>query len=88
MKIIVYGKPNCPQCDWTKRLLDEMELIYETVDVTLDLAAKHDVDKMIIDGKPVMTLPVVVVSNSKRTERWVGLKVDKLRGLKHSTGDY
>jgi glutaredoxin len=69
------------------RQLDKMELRYEIIDVTLDRAAERDVKKMVIDGKPVMGYPVVVVSNRRRTERWAGFKLDKIRGLKN-TGDY
>lgn len=87
MNIIVYSKPDCVQCDWTKRQLDKMELSYQDIDVTQDRAAKRDVDNMIIDGKPVMTLPVVVVSNSRRADKWSGFRIEKIRGLK-STGDY
>lgn len=70
------------------RLLDEMELRYEPpIDVTLDKAAEKDVRNMVIDGKPVTTFPVVIVSNSRRTVRWFGFRVDKIRGLRE-TGDY
>jgi glutaredoxin len=84
MRIVVYSKPDCVMCEYTKRILhDELHLTYTDIDVTLDRAAERDVKKMAIDGKPVMSLPVVIVSNSKGTQRWAGLKVDRLRALKH-----
>ena len=38
-KITVYGKPNCMQCDYTKKHLDRMGLEYQSVDVTTDQQA-------------------------------------------------
>jgi glutaredoxin len=67
--------------------LDKLELRYDVIDVTLDRAAEKDVRNMEIDGKPVMQLPVVIVSNSKRTVRWSGFRLEKIRGLRE-TGDY
>jgi glutaredoxin-like protein NrdH len=87
MKIIVYTKPGCVQCEWTIKLLDGMELRYEVIDVSLDSAAEQDVRNMVIDGKPVMGVPVVVVSNGKRTDIWVGFREAKIRGIRE-TGNY
>ena len=35
-KITVYSKPNCMQCDFTKRFLDQHNLEYTAVDVMQD----------------------------------------------------
>lgn len=80
MNIVVYGKPDCIQCHWTRKELDKMELIYEYIDVTIDRDAARDVNRM---GYTAM--PVVVVSNSRRVEKWAGLKLDRLRLLKETS---
>lgn len=87
MKIIVYTKPECVQCFYTKQELDKLKLTYTVIDVSLDRAAEKDVRKMVIDGKPVTTFPVVIVSNSHRTSQWAGFKIDRIRGIRE-TGDY
>lgn len=85
MKIVVYTKPDCIQCRYTKERLDDMELTYETIDVTKDAAAERDVKHMGFGERPQM--PVVVVTGSQRTDKWAGFKIDKIKGLKE-TGNY
>lgn len=34
--MIVYSKPNCPQCDMTKKELDRLGIKYKVVDLTQD----------------------------------------------------
>lgn len=85
MKIVVYTKPNCIQCRYTKERLDGMGLVCETIDVTQDDDAAEAVKHMGFGDHPQM--PVVVVTGSQRTEQWAGFKIDKLRGLKE-TGNY
>lgn len=87
MKVTVYGKPKCVQCEYTCKELDKLvekgQLPgYEYRDVTTDSEAAKDVR-----ATGVTQLPVIVVSNERRTERWSGFKIDKLRGLR-STGNY
>lgn len=77
MNIVVYGKPNCAKCRFTRAILDKMELTYEYIDITQDPDAAHDVRLM---GYRV--LPVVVANG----ESWCDLRVDKLDGLK-GTGE-
>ena len=43
--IKVYSKPNCMQCDFTKKHLDRMGLEYQLVDVTTDQRALYECNK-------------------------------------------
>ncbi|MDY6964665.1 MAG: glutaredoxin family protein [Halobacteriota archaeon] len=46
MKVIIYTTPACPFCKMTKEFLEENEIEYKDVDVSLDEdAAKEMVDK-------------------------------------------
>lgn len=72
-KITVYSKPNCMQCDFTKKHLDRMGLEYQAVDVTADQQALEEVHQMGFHG-----LPVVVVDG---VAHWVGYRPDELDKL-------
>jgi glutaredoxin-like protein NrdH len=72
MAVTVYTKVNCVQCEATKRHLDKLNVAYETVDVTNDVAA---LDKLISLG--YRSAPVVVTDN----DSWAGYVPDKLDGL-------
>ena len=39
MAVTVYTKPNCVQCEATKRLMDKLEIKYDTVDITQNISA-------------------------------------------------
>lgn len=54
MKIKVYSKPNCMQCDFTKKHLDRMGLEYQAIDVTADQQALDEVHRMGFHGLPVV----------------------------------
>ena len=71
--ITVYGKPNCMQCDFTKKHLDRMGLEYKTVDVTTDQQALDEVQQMGFHG-----LPVVVADGMAP---WAGYRPDELDKL-------
>lgn len=71
--IKVYSKPNCMQCDFTKKHLDRMGLEYQLVDVTTDQRALDEVQQMGFHGLPV------VVADSKAP--WVGYRPDELDKL-------
>lgn len=73
MKIKVYSKPNCMQCDFTKKHLDRMGLEYQAVDVAEDQQALDEVQRMGFHG-----LPVVVADGM---EPWVGYRPDELDKL-------
>lgn len=73
MKIKVYSKPNCMQCDFTKKHLDRMGLEYQAVDVAEDQQALDEVQRMGFHG-----LPVVVADG---VAPWVGYRPDELDKL-------
>jgi glutaredoxin len=85
VKIVVYGHSECVQCEWTLKWLDRLEHDYQYIDIRKDADAENDVKTMGFGDHP--TLPVVVVSNRSRTEKWAGFKIDKIKGLR-KTGDY
>jgi glutaredoxin len=91
MSVVVYGKPDCVQCAYTCKELDTMvdkgQLPgYQYRDVMTDPDAEKEAKAIGLELKS-MNLPIVVVRNKHRAERWSGFKIEKLRGLK-STGDY
>jgi glutaredoxin-like protein NrdH len=72
MSIVVYTKPACVQCEATKRLLNKLELEYETVDITEDAAAFE----MLI-AKGFQAAPVVNAGD----DWWAGFNPEKINGL-------
>lgn len=72
MAVTVYTKPNCVQCDATKRTMDKLGIKYSTVDITVDTEA-YD---MII-SKGFQAAPVVITDD----DAWSGFNPDKISGL-------
>jgi glutaredoxin-like protein NrdH len=72
MTVTVYTKPNCVQCDATKRTMDKLGIKYATVDITQDLEA-YD---MII-SKGFQAAPVVITDD----DAWSGFNPDKISEL-------
>jgi len=72
MTVTVYTKPNCVQCEATKRLMDKLDISYDTVDITQDIGA-YD---MLI-GKGFRSAPVVITDD----DAWAGFVPDKINGL-------
>lgn len=70
--ITVYTKPACVQCEATKRMMDKLNIDYETVDITLDTEAFD----MVI-SKGFKSAPVVITDN----DAWSGFNPDKISGL-------
>ena len=69
----VYTKPQCVQCDMTKRLMDKIGVEYQTVDI-IDNPA--ELDKLIEMG--YRAAPVVVTDDGKS---WAGFQPDKINEL-------
>jgi glutaredoxin-like protein NrdH len=69
---IVYTKPNCVQCDATKRWLDNRGIEYSTVDITEDQEAFDKVVALGFRAAPVVESPV---------GSWSGFDPDKLSQL-------
>ena len=71
--IIIYSKPNCMQCDFTKRFLDQHNVSYTAYDVMEDeeaLARVHELG--------FQSLPVVVADG---IEPFFGFRPDMLEQL-------
>lgn len=68
----VYGKPDCVQCKYTTKKLEEAEVPYEYRDITVDAAARKVVEQ---SGK--LQLPYVVAGE----QSWHGLSPDKIKSL-------
>ena len=69
---VVYTKPNCVQCDQTKRMLDKNGTQYTTIDITQDAEAY---DKVVSMG--FMSAPVVISGD----QSWAGFQPDKINSL-------
>ena len=72
VKITVWVKPNCPQCDMTKRVMDTENIIYETR--RLDRSPKAT-QRFIDMG--FMAAPIVETDD----RRWSGFRISKIRSL-------
>jgi len=72
-KVLVYSKPQCVQCDQTKRYLKRQGVEYDEIDVT----ANADAYDYVV-GKGYLQVPVVVTPSG---EHWSGFRPDLLAGL-------
>ncbi len=72
----VYTKPNCVQCDMTKRLMDKIGVEYTTVDIVEN---PEELDKLIKMG--YRAAPVVVVTSETSIESWAGFQPEKITAL-------
>lgn len=52
--VLLYSKPNCPQCDFTKKFLDDHQIAYSTIDVMEDAAALEKVKSLGFQSLPVV----------------------------------
>ena len=76
--VTVYSKPNCPQCDFTKKYLNDMGTPYNEVDITQD---KEALEQLRHHG--YLGVPVVAINSL--ADSWGGFRPDeleKLRGVK------
>ena len=72
MKVTVYTKPNCVQCDATKRWLTKNDIPFETKDIMED----PELTQQFVD-QGFMSAPVVTTDH----DAWSGFRVSKLEGL-------
>ena len=70
MKVKLYTKPKCPQCDKTKMALDIMSIEYEALPITPAVMKRHPDKKQ---------APIVEAGNAS----WCGYDYEKIRGLRH-----
>ncbi len=73
MSTTVYTKPDCPQCDATKKYLNKYGIEFNTVDITENKDAYDLVVSMGYKYTPV------VVSNNNH---WSGFRPDKISALR------
>lgn len=77
MKITVYEKNDCMQCKQTKRLLDKLEISYDTVNIEDDETALQYVKEL-----GYLAAPVILVTDGTNTKHWSGFIPDNIKGLK------
>lgn len=70
MKITIYSKPDCVQCDATKRWFKKEEIPFEDIDLTKDEEAMAKVIAMGYSSAPV------VVTD---TDDWSGFRISKIQ---------
>ena len=68
----VYTKPACVQCDMTKKMLDNIGIEYNTVDITKDAEAYE-----MIVGMGFLAAPVVISGD----QSWAGFNPEKINSL-------
>lgn len=77
MTLTVFSKPDCVQCDFTKRELDSKSLEYNEIDVTVDEEARKMLQEL-----GITQLPVVRIEHPfNDVEWWSGFRIEKLRAL-------
>ena len=72
MNVVIYTKPNCVQCNMTKKRFEDNGVAYTTVDITTDPAA---LDTLIEQG--FKAAPVVNVGDLW----WAGFQPDKIDSI-------
>ena len=65
MKVSIYGRPNCPNCDLAKRLCDRKGVAYDYKVVGEDVT-KEQLEEMV--GAPVASVPQIFITNDGFTE--------------------
>lgn len=53
MKVIVYSKPHCPECNVLKRFLHDYQIAYEVRDLDMNSTYMEEVKKLGFLGVPV-----------------------------------
>lgn len=76
MKVTVFSKPACVQCNATYRALDQAGIEYEVIDMTTDAEAFSYVK----DDLGYAQAPVVVTDN----DHWSGFRPDLIAEIKES----
>lgn len=72
MQITLYTTPNCPQCRITKKMLDEAQVLYEIVDLSIDDKAMTMVKEL-----GYVAAPVVIAGD----KHWSGFRHEKILNL-------
>lgn len=77
VKVTVYSKPKCVQCDATKRALDQRALPYQVIDLTQDPEALEFVTRLGHRSAPV----VVIEADGQLLDHWAGYIPAKIAAL-------
>ena len=75
MKVTVYSKKPCPQCELTKNLMRREGIEFEEIDLPSD---PEILEKFKEEG--LLQAPIVVIGNDGR--RWSGFRPDLIEELK------
>ncbi|MFS2221937.1 glutaredoxin-like protein NrdH [Pantoea sp. B65] len=76
MRIIIYTKDNCVQCNATKNAMDKKGLDYQLVNLDSEPAAVETLKSL-----GYRQLPVVMAAD----QHWSGFRPDKISALGHLT---
>lgn len=66
----IYTKDKCVQCDWTRKLFDQLGITYQTFNIEADAKAKS-----VATASGFLALPLVVTDNGT----WSGFSPDKIK---------
>lgn len=81
--VTVFSKPNCAQCDQTKRHLKKIKVDFTEVDITTS-----PTDYEYVKSLGYLAAPVVVVSYPLGgDDHWSGYRFDNLNALEWLFGD-
>lgn len=72
-KVTVYSKPNCVQCEQTKKFLDRKGVDYTVVDLTEDAEALSKVKSLGFSSAPIV---------ETEHDTWAGFNPMKLNSIK------
>lgn len=72
MTITVYSKPNCPQCELTKRDMDILGIEYQTIDISQNQDKLNELVQMGFRSAPVVQTD---------SETWAGYDQAKIKNL-------
>lgn len=72
-KVVVYSKPNCMQCQFTKKFLEERRIPFEVKDVEENADALAEVKAL-----GFSSLPVVAIEGE---DAFSGFRPDRLEAL-------
>ena len=72
MKITVWSRPNCVQCEMTKKQLDKLGIKYEEMNLE-----DHPLCLETFKAQGFMSAPIVTTD----TKTWSGFRLDKIKSL-------
>ncbi len=72
MKITVWSRPNCVQCEMTKKQFDKLGITYEEMNLE-----EHPLVLETFKSQGFMSAPIVTTD----TKTWSGFRLDKIKSL-------